>query len=67
MLGHPAAAIRAARLHARLTQQQAADRAGMAQPHWARLEAGTREPSMAMLRRVADALGCAVEVLFVQR
>ncbi|HET7266801.1 MAG TPA: helix-turn-helix transcriptional regulator [Oleiagrimonas sp.] len=52
----------AARKHAGLTQSQVAERMGIAQASVARLEssAGNRKhaPSLATLRRYADAVGC---------
>jgi len=53
-----------ARKRAGLTQQQLAERAGVNRVSIARLEAGTREPSMALGLRVAGVLGESVEALF---
>ena len=50
--------ILALRTAAGWTQQEAADRAGMKQQHWCRYERGQRQPSVAVLRRIAKALGC---------
>jgi len=47
-----------------LTQQQAADAAGMLRPAWSRLESGSRpNPAIDTLRRVAEVLGCRVDDL----
>lgn len=55
--------IRAARDAAGWTQQEAADRAGMKQPNWCDYEHGGRVPSVAVLRRIAKAIGCEVAEL----
>jgi len=56
--------IRRRREKAGLTQEQAADRAGMHQPAWAKIELGVvANPTIDTLRRMADALGCSVGVL----
>lgn len=55
-----------ARQHAAMTQADVADRMGVAQATVARLEssAGSRKhaPSMATLRRYADAVGCELRI-----
>ena len=48
--------VRAARAAAGLTQGQLGDKAKIAVPHVSRLEAGTHLPSVATLKKVADAL-----------
>lgn len=49
--------IRKRRERLKLTQGEAADRAKMPQPHWARLESGEREdPALTTAERVAAAL-----------
>jgi len=56
--------IRARREKRGLTQQQAADAAGMLQHVWSRLESGGRpNPQIDTLRRVASVLRCKVEDL----
>jgi len=56
--------IRARREKRGLTQQQAADAAGMLQHVWSRLESGGRpNPQIDTLRRVARVLGCGIEEL----
>lgn len=48
--------VRAARSHAGLTQLELSERTGVAVPNISRLEAGTHLPSVATLKKVADAL-----------
>ena len=48
--------LRKARQQAGLTQRQAADAAGISQPHWAKLELGIRDP-LANVRRIEEAMG----------
>lgn len=51
--------IRTRREKLGLTQQQAAERAGLVQPNWAAIEAGKRlDPSLSTAERVAKALNC---------
>ncbi|HEX7211307.1 MAG TPA: helix-turn-helix domain-containing protein [Propionibacteriaceae bacterium] len=50
-----AAKLRAARLHAGLTQQQLAELSGVRQPNIAAYERGLRNPSPLMLQRLLDA------------
>jgi DNA-binding XRE family transcriptional regulator len=59
--GHPLAA---ARERAGLTQQQLAERVDVGRVSIARIETGTRSPSMALARRIADTLGESLEALF---
>lgn len=48
----------------KLTQSEAARRAGMAQSNWARIENGERvNPSVSIAQRMAAALGCKVDTL----
>jgi putative transcriptional regulator len=56
--------IKAARKRAGLTQQQLADRVGVGRVSIARVETGTREPSMKLAFAIAHALGESVETLF---
>jgi len=57
-----------ARKKAKLTQQQLAERVGTKQPVIARLEdADYKGHSLAMLRRIAEALDTKIEVRFVPK
>jgi DNA-binding XRE family transcriptional regulator len=53
-----------ARKRKRLTQQQLADMLGINRVSLARIEAGTRSPSMALALRIAREVGEPVEGLF---
>ena len=58
------AKLKAARLAAGLTQTEAAERCGMQQPTWARLETGDRpQVSVLTIGRAASALSCEVAEL----
>lgn len=53
--------IKARRERLGLSQREAAERAGMPQPHWARLEAGNRsDPQLSTAEAVAKALRCSL-------
>jgi DNA-binding XRE family transcriptional regulator len=54
--------IRETRKAGGLTQQQLAERSGIPQSHISRLEAGKHSPSGLTLRKLAKALGVAVQV-----
>lgn len=53
--------LRSLRERAGLTQQQLAERVGMARPNLARLERGERAPSWETVLRLAEALGVSTE------
>ena len=48
-----------------LTQAELAERAGVPQPNIARLESGKHQPTLELLRRVAEAMGYRLDVRFV--
>ena len=50
-----------------LTQQQLADRTGIAQAEISKLENGTRNPSIKLLQRLAEGLGCTLKKEFVPK
>ena len=50
-----------------LTQQQLADRTGIAQAEISKLENGTRNPSIKLLQRLAEGLGCTLKIEFVPK
>lgn len=52
------AQIRSARTAAGLTQVDLAKRAETTQPHLGAIERGAHEPTIDLLRRLAEALGC---------
>jgi len=55
------AKIKARRERIGLSQREAAERAGMPQPHWARLESGGRpDPQLSTAEAVSKALKCAL-------
>ena len=55
--------LAAARVAARLTQDEAAKKAGMVQPAWARLESGRRMPRLDIAARAAAAVGISLDAL----
>lgn len=61
----PAYQIARLRIERGLTQAQLAELVGTKQPSIARLERGEREPTLAFLRKLAEALGVRLEINFV--
>src|SRR5437879_13085755 len=59
----PNAMIRALRAELHMTQAQLAKRAGVTQPHLARIETGKVDPQLSTLRRIFDALFCGVLIV----
>lgn len=59
--------IKGARTHGGMTQSEVAERAGMWPAHISRLESekGTREPSISVLARVAEAMGYKLDLKLV--
>ncbi len=55
--------VKALRLQQELTTTELARRAGMAPPNLHRLERGVHEPTLATLKRIAEALGVPVDTL----
>jgi transcriptional regulator with XRE-family HTH domain len=55
--------LRSAREEAGLTLEQTAERSGLSKAHLSRLESAERQPSIAALLTLADALGTAVSTL----
>lgn len=55
--------IRRLRKQARLTQAALAEKAGMARPNLARIEAGRYRPALETLERIASALGYSISML----
>ena len=54
-----------ARTRAKLTQEEVAARMGTTQSAIARLESGRRPPSLATLRRFAEATGCRADIRLI--
>lgn len=60
-------AIIAARAEENLTQRELAQRCGMKQSAFARLESGNANPTLETLKRVAEGLGKQLRISFVYR
>ncbi len=58
------AAVRRHRELVRLSQEELADRAGLDRTYVSGVERGTRNPSLKVLQRLADALGADLDVIF---
>ena len=60
-------AILDARIRAGLTQTQLSQKSGISQADICRLEKGTRNPSLALLKRLAEALDTTLRIEFVPK
>ena len=60
-------AILDARIKAGLTQIELSEKSGISQADISRLEKGTRNPSIALLKRLADALDSTLKIEFVPK
>lgn len=60
-------AIVDARTSQNLTQKQLAERTGINQADISKLENGTRNPSMNLLKRLADGMGMALKIEFIPK
>lgn len=60
-------AIIDARISQNLTQQQLAERTGINQADISKLENGTRNPSLNLLKRLADGMGMALKIEFIPK
>lgn len=60
-------AILEARIQAGLTQTQLSERSGISQADISRLEKGTRNPTLALLKRLADAMDSTLRIEFVPK
>ena len=56
-----------ARDHAGLTQKQLADRTGIHQADISKIERGIANPSISTLQRLAEGLGLALKIHFVEK
>ena len=67
----PEAALMLAMVEARrkrnLTQQELAERTGIAQTEISRIESGSRNPSIKVLQRLADGMGMYLQIAFVRK
>jgi len=54
-----------ARISQNITQQELSNRTGITQSDISRIENGTRNPSLAMLKRIASGLGMQLKLEFV--
>lgn len=57
------ARLKKIRLERGLTQKDVADIMGIAQTSLSRIEAGTHSPSVDLLERYADAVGCRIDIV----
>ena len=60
-------AVIAARLACNMTQKELAERTGINQADISKLENGTRNPSVNLLKRLADGMGMALKIEFVPK
>ena len=61
-IGSVVSDLKVRRLESGLTQQRVADIMGIAQQSVARIESGTHSPSLDMVERYAEAVGCRVKI-----
>lgn len=60
-------AILDARIKSGLTQMELSEKSGIAQADISRLENGTRNPSLALLKRLAEAMDSTLKIEFVPK
>jgi predicted transcriptional regulator len=60
-------AILDARINAGMTQIELSEKSGISQADISRLEKGTRNPSIALLKRLAEALDSTLKIEFVPK
>ncbi len=60
-------AILDARIQAGLTQMQLSEKSGISQADISRLERGTRNPSLSLLKRLAEAMDATLRIEFVPK
>ncbi len=60
-------AILDARINAGMTQIELSEKSGISQADISRLEKGTRNPSIALLKRLAEALNSTLKIEFVPK
>lgn len=59
-------AVRALRAKSGLSQEEFAHRAGLDRTYVSGIERGVRNPTVASLQRVSDALGITLDVIFIE-
>ena len=59
--------LRQARKNCRLTQKELAERTGINQADISKLENGTRNPSLKLLKRLADGMGMDLKLVFTPK
>ena len=60
-------AMMEARISQNLTQKELAERTGINQADISKLENGTRNPSLKLLKRLADGMGMSLKIEFVPK
>ena len=60
-------AILDARIQAGMTQMQLSEKSGISQADISRLERGTRNPSLSLLKRLAEAMDSTLRIEFIPR
>lgn len=50
-----------------LTHDKVAEKAEISRPYYSNIEAGRKDPSLKVMKRIADVLGAKVDVLFFGR
>ena len=60
-------AILDARINAGLTQSELSEKSGISQADISRLEKGTRNPSLALLKRLAEAMNTTLRIEFIPK
>lgn len=56
-----------ARISQNLTQKQLSDRTGIDQADISKLENGTRNPTLNLLKRLADGMGMSLKIEFIPK
>ena len=60
-------ALMDARINANMTQEELSRRSGISQADISRLERGNRNPSLSLLKRLAEAMGTELRIEFVPK
>jgi transcriptional regulator with XRE-family HTH domain len=59
--------IKAARIRARLSQAEVAERLGVTQARISQIEAGLKNPTISVIERFAEVVGCSMAILIKRR